>query len=80
MMLATIVDTTAIAKILLAALVVGVGVTAVFGQGVAAAERFEAARRDRDTGSIVRDGAIIALAGAVCVVALAVGVVAMTHK
>jgi hypothetical protein len=38
-MLATIVDTTAVLKILLAALIVGVGVTAVYGDGARARAR-----------------------------------------
>jgi hypothetical protein len=45
-MLATIVDLHAIWKILLAAPLVGVGATAVFGQGALAAHRLAAARRD----------------------------------
>ena len=74
-MLATIVDLHALGKILLAALVVGVGVTALFGQGALAAERI-AQRR----GVLVRDGAIVTLAAAVCIAALVFGVIAMTNK
>jgi hypothetical protein len=77
---ATIVDTTAIAKILLAVLIVGVGVTAIFGQGAAAAERLREARRDGETTAVARNGAIVGVSALVCVAALAVGVVAMTHK
>ena len=74
-MLATIVDFHALGKILLAALVVGVGVTFLFGQGALAAERFSQGRA-----VALRDGAIIAVAAAACVVALVFGVIAMTNK
>jgi hypothetical protein len=81
-MLATIIDLHAIWKILLAALVVGVGVTAVFGQGALAAHRLAMARRDDRArpGAILANGAVIALAGIVCAAALVVGFIAMTHK
>src|SRR4051794_26555056 len=75
MMLGTIVDWTALGRILIAALVVGVGVTALFGQGALAWERLEQGR-----GSLVRDGAIIAFVTAVSLAALALGIVAMTDK
>jgi hypothetical protein len=74
-MLATIVDVHALWKILLAALVVGVGVTFLFGQGALAAERISQGRA-----VVLRDGAIIALAAVACIAALALGVVAMTSK
>jgi hypothetical protein len=77
---AAIVDLHALLKILLAALVVGVGVTALFGQGALAAERLVAERRAGRAGAVVRDGAIVALAAAACIAALAFGVITMTHK
>jgi hypothetical protein len=80
-MLATIVDLHALWKILLAALLVGVGVTALFGQGALAAERLSGdRRREGGAGALVRDGALVMLAFAVCVAALVVGVVTMTQK
>jgi hypothetical protein len=78
-MLATIVDFDAIWKILLAAFAVGVGVTAVFGQGALAAARISAVRRER-RGGIVADGVVIAVAALVCVAAIVVGFIAMLHK
>jgi hypothetical protein len=76
-MLATIVDVHALWKILLAALLVGVGVTALFGQGAAAAERLSG---DRSAGAAVRDSAIVALTAAVCLAALVLGAITMTQK
>jgi hypothetical protein len=68
------IDLDALWKILVAALVVGVGLTALFGEGVAALER---ARR----GSAVAGNAlVVALVAAACLAALAAGLMAMTHK
>jgi hypothetical protein len=78
-MLATIVDVHALAKILLAALVVGVGVTALFGQGALAYERLGGGG-DGGLGARLRDGAIVALTAAVCVGAVVVGFLAMLDK
>jgi hypothetical protein len=79
-MLAAIVDTAALWKILVAVLVVGVGVTAVFGEGAFALERYAAARRERRGRSALANGAEIALVALLCLACLAAGVVAMTHK
>jgi hypothetical protein len=79
-MLATIIDLHAIWKILLAALAVGVGATAVFGQGAFAAQRIGTARREGRTGAVVANGAVVAVAGIVCAAAVVIGFVAMTHK
>jgi hypothetical protein len=79
-MLATVVDIAAILKILLAALVVGVGVTAVYGQAAQAAGRLARARRDGDTAEVVGSALIIGVAAVLCLAALALGFVAMTHK
>jgi hypothetical protein len=78
-MLATIVDLNAIWKILLAAFAVGVGVTAIFGQGALAAARISTARRER-RGGVVADGLVVVLAAVVCVAAIVVGFLAMMHK
>jgi hypothetical protein len=79
-MLATIVDLSALWKILLAAFAVGVGATAVFGQGAQAAQRIADARRRGSTADLVLNGAVVGLAGLVCAAVLVVGVIAMTHK
>jgi hypothetical protein len=79
-MLATVVDTGAVLKILLAALIVGVGVTAVYGQGAQATARLARARREERTGEVVGSALVIGVAALVCVGALVVGFIAMTHK
>jgi hypothetical protein len=78
-MLATIVDLDAIWKILLAAFAVGVGVTAIFGQGALAAARISTARR-QGRSAAPTDGLLIALAAVVCAAAVVVGFIAMLHK
>ena len=78
-MLATIVDIAAIWKILLAAFAVGVGVTALFGQGAIAAARISVARREGRSVPM-GDGVVIALAAVVCVATLVIGFIAMLHK
>jgi hypothetical protein len=79
-MLATVVDTGAVLKILLAALLVGVGVTAIYGQGAQATARLARARRDGHAGEAVSSAVVIGVAALVCVAALVVGFIAMTHK
>jgi hypothetical protein len=82
-MLATIVDFHALWKILLAAFVVGVGVTFLFGQGAIAAERISQARagnRSSGAGAFLRDGTLVTVATAACIAAIVLGVVAMTKK
>ena len=70
------IDFDALWKILLAALIVGVGLTALFGEGVAALERVR-----RGSGSTVAGNAVVVtLVGAVCLAAIAAGFIAMTHK
>jgi hypothetical protein len=79
-MLATIVDIDALWKILLAAFAVGVGVTAIFGEGAIASTRIAAARREGRSGDLLVNGVVIVLAGLVCIGAIAVGFLAMMHK
>jgi hypothetical protein len=79
-MLATIVDIDAIWKILLAAFAVGVGVTAIFGEGALAAQRIASARRHGRTGDLALNALVVAFAALVCVAAIAIGFVAMMHK
>lgn len=76
LMLATIIDFAALWKILLAALIVGVGLTAVFGEGAGAFERL----RSHDTTAVVRDRMVVVLTAVICLAAAAAGVLAMTHK
>jgi hypothetical protein len=79
-MLATIVDIDAIWKILLAAFGVGVGVTAIFGQGALAAGRMAAARRNGRPAETAADALVVVFAGLVCVAAIVIGFIAMLHK
>jgi hypothetical protein len=79
-MLATIVDVDAIWKILLAAFAVGVGVTAIFGEGAIAATRIAAARREGRSGDLLANALVIGLAGLVCLGAIVIGFIAMMHK
>jgi hypothetical protein len=79
-MLATIVDIDAIWKILLAAFAVGVGVTAIFGEGALAAARIAAARREGRPAETAADALVVVFAGIVCVAAIAIGFIAMLHK
>jgi hypothetical protein len=79
-MLATIVDGTAVAKILAAALVVGLGITALYGQGALSLERISAARREHRRGAVIANGLVVAIAALACVAVLVVGFIAMTHK
>jgi hypothetical protein len=79
-MIAAIVDTAALWKIVVAVFAVGVGATAIFGQGAMALARIEQARREDRAGVAAFDVAVVALAAVVCVAALVVGFVAMTHK
>jgi hypothetical protein len=80
MITATIVDLHALWKILLAALLVGVGVTALFGQGALAAERIAGERAEGRPAALARDGLVVLAAAAVCIAALVAGVIAMTQK
>jgi Na+/proline symporter len=79
-MLATIVDLTALWKILIAVFAVGVGVTAVFGEGALAVTRIAQARRDGRSEDLILNGLLVVLAAVVCAAALVIGFLAMTHK
>jgi hypothetical protein len=79
-MLATIVDIDAIWKILLGAFAVGVGVTAIFGEGALAAARIAVARREGRPAETAADTLVVVFAGLVCVAAIVVGFIAMLHK
>lgn len=79
-MLATVVDLAALWKILVVVLVAGVGITALFGEGVVSVDRLLSARRADRRGAVILNGVIVALTAVVCVAALVAGLVAMTHK
>ena len=79
-MLATIVDLAALWKILIAVFAVGVGVTAIFGEGALAVAQITQARRNGRSEDLLLNGLLVALAAVVCVAALVIGFLAMTHK
>jgi hypothetical protein len=80
MMLAAIVDLAALWKIVVAVFAVGIGATAIFGQGAMALARIEHSRREGRGGAAPLDVAVVALTALVCVAALVIGFIAMTHK
>jgi hypothetical protein len=77
---ASVVDWAALGKVVVAALVAGVGVTFCFSLAVAGATRFAEMRRaDRTAGAVVY--AAIGIAGLlVTVAAVVIGIVVMTKK
>ena len=79
-MLAAVVDVAALWKVLLVVLCVGVGLTAVYGQGVVSLERLTEARRAGDTGAVAVHGLVVGLVALICLGALVLGFLAMTHK
>jgi hypothetical protein len=79
-MLATLVDTAALWKIVLAAFAGGVGLTAVFGVGTMRAEALIRARARREPAGQAVNVVAITVCAAICVAALVVGFIAMTHK
>lgn len=79
-MLATLIDLGALWRILVVVLVVGVGITALFGEGLVSLGRLASARRAGRGGRVALSAVTIALAAVVCVAALVAGFVAMTHK
>ena len=79
-MLAAIVDVSALWKVLLVALCAGVGITALYGQGIVSLERFTEARRAGDTGAVVASGLVVGLVALVCLGTLVAGFLAMTHE
>jgi hypothetical protein len=79
-MLATLVDTDALWKIVLAAFGGGVGITAIYGFAVMRAEAAAKARHRGAGGTVALNSVLVAVSGAVVIAALVVGFVAMTHK
>ena len=79
-MLATILDTTALLKTIVAAFVAGVGVTLIFSVAILGASRFADMSREGRPAAAVAFGVIglIALLGAAA--AVTVGIIVMTRK
>jgi hypothetical protein len=80
MMLAEIVDPTAVWQTIVAALAAGIGVTAVFAIAVFAIARSIELGLDGRTAVAAAFGAIAAIAIVACVGAVVVGVIVMTSK
>jgi hypothetical protein len=79
-MLATIVDTSALWKIVLCAFAGGVGITAIFGYGIVRLEALERARETKESGAVALNAAAVAICALICLGALVLGFIAMTHK
>jgi hypothetical protein len=79
-MTATIIDWSALGKVVLYSLVAGVGVTTVFALAILGASRSTDMRRDGAPGLATVYAALALLAVAMSVAAVAYGIVLMTQK
>ena len=79
-MLATIVDTEALLKTIVAAFIAGVGVTLIFSLAILGASRFADLSRDGRLAGAIAFGALAAVALLAALVAVAVGIIVMTRK
>jgi cation transporter-like permease len=77
---ATIVQTDVLWKLIVAALVAGIGITAVFGVAIYGSARFLDFRREGRDVAAWALGALAALAVAAFAAAVAFGIVVMTNK
>jgi hypothetical protein len=78
--LGTVVDTTALAKVVLASLIAGIGVTLAFALAILGATRFADMRRDDRMLEAGAFGALATIALAVCVAAVVLGIIVMMTK
>jgi hypothetical protein len=79
-MLATVVDTDALLKTVIAALVAGVGVTLVFSVAILGAARFADLSRDGRMASAIAFGVLALVALAAAATAVTIGIIVMTTK
>ena len=79
-MLATIVDTEALLKTIVAAFIAGVGVTLIFSLAILGASRFADLSRDGRSAGAIAFGALAVVALLAALVAVAVGIIVMTRK
>jgi hypothetical protein len=79
-LLATIVDTDALAKVVVYSLIAGIGVTVSFSLTIVGATRFADFRRDDRRLEATLFGVLAALALAVSIGAIVLGIVVMTSK
>jgi hypothetical protein len=79
-LLATVIDTSALGKVILASLVATVGVTTAFALTILGATRSAEMRRDARPVEATAFGVLSLLGLAVCIAAVALGIVVMTTK
>ena len=79
-MLATIVDTAALLKTVVAAFIAGVGVTLIFSLAILGASRFVDLSRDGRSAGAIAFGALAVVALVAVLVVVAVGIIVMTRK
>jgi hypothetical protein len=79
-MLATIVDTQALLKTIVASAVAGVGVTLIFSLAILGASRFADLSRDGRPVAAVAFGALAVVALAAAAAAVTIGIIVMTRK
>jgi hypothetical protein len=80
MMLATIVDTQALLKTVVAAFIAGVGVTLIFSLAILGASRFADMNRDGRPAAALAFGALGVVALLAALAAVTVGIIVMTRK
>ncbi|MEA2370372.1 MAG: hypothetical protein QOH12_766 [Solirubrobacteraceae bacterium] len=80
MIAASLIDTTALGKIILASLIGGVGVVVAFGLILLGLSKGSRAKGDGRTGAQAGYYLITGLCGLFCVAAVAFGIYAMVHK
>lgn len=79
-MMAAIVETAQLAKVVLYSLLAGVGISAAFGLGVSGAAGFMDALREHRTTAALAWGSVVTVCVAVAVSAIVFGIVVMTTK
>ena len=79
-MLATVVDTGALLKTVVAAFIAGVGVTLIFSLAIMGAARFVDLSRDGRPASAAAFGALAFLALAAAAAAVTIGIIVMIQK
>lgn len=79
-MLATIVDTQALLKTVVAAFVAGVGVTLIFSLAILGASRFADMSRDGRPAAAIAFGVVGLMALLAALAAVTVGIIVMTRK
>ena len=77
---ATIVDTEALLKTIVAAFIAGVGVTLIFSLAILGASRFVDISRDGRSAAAIAFGALAVVALVAVLVVVAVGIIVMTRK